>query len=50
MRKRLARLSEGDWRVIDRVFAGLVLVVAELEVLLHNNLTGPRGATWRRWP
>jgi signal transduction histidine kinase len=41
MKRRLSRLTETDWRVIDRVFALLLLVVSEVNVLTHGNLTGP---------
>jgi signal transduction histidine kinase len=41
VRRRLARLSERDWRVVDRLFAGVVLLVAELNVVFHGDLTGP---------
>jgi signal transduction histidine kinase len=41
MRRRLSRLTETDWRVIDRVFALSLLVVSEVNVLTHGNLTGP---------
>jgi signal transduction histidine kinase len=44
MRRRLARLTETDWRVIDRVFVVFLLVVCEVGALFHDDLTGPRGA------
>jgi signal transduction histidine kinase len=44
VRRRLARLSEGDWRVIDRVFVVVLLVVAEVGVLTHDDLGGPLAA------
>jgi signal transduction histidine kinase len=43
MRRRLARLSERDWRVIDRVFVGFVLLLSVLNVVLQSDLTGPVG-------
>jgi signal transduction histidine kinase len=43
MRRRLARLSERDWRSIDRAFVGFLLLLSELGVILHSDLTGPVG-------
>jgi len=43
MRRRLARLSERDWRVIDRAFVACLLLISELNVVLHSDLTGPIG-------
>jgi signal transduction histidine kinase len=43
VRRRLARLSERDWRAIDRAFVGFLLLVSELNVVLHSDLTGPIG-------
>jgi signal transduction histidine kinase len=43
MRRRLARLNERDWRAIDRVFVGCLLLISELNVILHSDLTGPIG-------
>jgi len=44
VRRRLARLSEADRRVIDRLFVLLLLVVSEVDAAFHGNLTGPRWA------
>jgi signal transduction histidine kinase len=43
MRRRLAGLSERDWRVIDRLFVVVVFAIAEVSVLLHPDLVGPLG-------
>ena len=40
--KRLRRLSRGDWRVLDRVFASALLAFTLLNALLTPGLTGPR--------
>ena len=41
MRRRLARLNERDWRVLDRLLAAVALVVSMLDVALNPNLNGP---------
>jgi signal transduction histidine kinase len=40
--KRIARLSQRDWRVLDRVFASGLLAFVLLDTLLTPGLTGPR--------
>ena len=40
MRRRLSGLSERDWRVIDRVFAGAMLVLGVIETLTLNESAG----------
>jgi signal transduction histidine kinase len=42
MRRRLGRLSARDWRLIDRVFVGLVFVIVEVEVATSSTIEGPR--------
>jgi signal transduction histidine kinase len=42
MISRLRHLSASDWRVIDRVLVGVVLVIAELEVAFSSTIEGPR--------
>jgi signal transduction histidine kinase len=44
VRRRLARLSDADRRVIDRLFAVCLLFVTQIDAGLHGNLTGPRAA------
>jgi signal transduction histidine kinase len=41
VRRRLARLSERDRRVLDRLFVLLLLVICELNVLLLDDREGP---------
>jgi signal transduction histidine kinase len=41
VRRRLARLSERDWRAIDRAFVVFVLAVTVINVLVHPDLVGP---------
>jgi len=43
VRRRLARLSERDWRAIDRSFVLVLLVVAEANVFLTESRAGPVG-------
>ena len=40
--KRLTRLSQRDWRVLDRIFAGFLLVFVVLNALLTPDITGQR--------
>ncbi len=40
MRRRLSGLSERDWRVIDRVFAGAMLVLGVIETLTLDESAG----------
>ena len=42
MRRRLRQLDARDWRVIDRVFVAVVLVIAELSAFVGENVQGPR--------
>jgi signal transduction histidine kinase len=42
MRGRVRQLDARDWRVIDRVFVAVVLVIAELSAFLGENVQGPR--------
>ncbi|MGH3016477.1 MAG: hypothetical protein ACRDNN_16155, partial [Gaiellaceae bacterium] len=39
---RLRRLNQRDWRVLDRIFASLLLVFVALNALLTPGVTGPR--------
>jgi len=41
MRRRLARLTDRDWRLLDRVFALAIFGIAELEAVLTNARRGP---------
>jgi signal transduction histidine kinase len=41
VRRLLPRLSERDWRVLDRVFALLLLIGIEVELQLSNLVQGP---------
>jgi signal transduction histidine kinase len=41
LRRRLPGLSERDWRVLDRVFALLLLVGVQIELQLSNAVHGP---------
>jgi signal transduction histidine kinase len=42
MRRRLRQLSARDWRVLDRLLVGAILVIAELEVAFSPEIEGPR--------
>jgi signal transduction histidine kinase len=39
--KRLKRLNDRDWRLLDRVLAGLVVVAITIDVLTKTHLHGP---------
>ena len=42
MRRRLRRLSERDWRVIDRAFVALMVAIAVFELSTNPAVEGPR--------
>jgi signal transduction histidine kinase len=42
MRRRLRQLDARDWRLIDRVFVAVLLVIAELSAFTGDKVQGPR--------
>src|SRR5215212_9109859 len=43
MRGRLQRLSERDWRTLDRVIVALLIVAASVDLATNSELEGPLG-------